>query len=512
MKQEMIRLYNAHIRQKRMVFGPYFLRLYQGELTGIIAEASIEKKILLDFFFGCNVLEDGFFYFKEQKIEGGFQNHLIKDQFKNNVSVVYGPSKLFDNLSTIDNIFIPHFLIKKKRHKKIVDQLKEYFEMDLPLTQKISDLSFFQRIQAEILRAVALQHKLIFVADVNGRLHKAELEKLNRIYRKLLQRGYSLCLMESLNNIQINHLDRVYVVERGKTVAEYGKGEADYYEIAGAVNAGLQENQYQEMLESQSRRKAQDKERGFFTIRTGRNDGHISMDRTFRKGEIIEILCASKDDFAKLKHELLSPAPDSTIVFSREGKEKSCPLKTLLKKWKAGSVDMADTDHMVFENLPLLENLCYPLSLKLRGFYLSKRYKRAVGQYAERLLPDIPMDVEIRALSPEQLQRVAICKWMICRPDILFIFIPSTFIKAEADLLFDHLLLQLSLRGVSVFLIAEKYKVESEVIDEQAVFYKGKNIANGHFPRPAGPHFPASQGHIKRPVLEIGRADRVPPC
>ena len=36
--------------------------------------------------------------------------------------------------------------------------------------------------------------------------------------------------------------------------------------------------------------------------------------------------------------------------------------------------------------------------------------------------------------------------------------------------------------------------------------------ANSHFPRPAGPHFPASQGHIKRPVLEISRAERVPPC
>ena len=29
-------------------------------------------------------------------------------------------------------------------------------------------------------------------------------------------------------------------------------------------------------------------------------------------------------------------------------------------------------------------------------------------------------------------------------------------------------------------------------------------FANSHFPRPAGPHFPARQGHIKRPVLESG--------
>ena len=37
-----------------------------------------------------------------------------------------------------------------------------------------------------------------------------------------------------------------------------------------------------------------------------------------------------------------------------------------------------------------------------------------------------------------------------------------------------------------------------------------ERYANGHFPRPAGPHFPASQGHIKRPVLKIGRAERDP--
>ena len=36
--------------------------------------------------------------------------------------------------------------------------------------------------------------------------------------------------------------------------------------------------------------------------------------------------------------------------------------------------------------------------------------------------------------------------------------------------------------------------------------------ANSHFPRPAGPHFPSSQGHIKRSALEIGRARGAPPC
>ena len=40
----------------------------------------------------------------------------------------------------------------------------------------------------------------------------------------------------------------------------------------------------------------------------------------------------------------------------------------------------------------------------------------------------------------------------------------------------------------------------------------GYPLANSHFPRPARPHFPASQGHIKRSALEIGRARGAPPC
>ena len=56
-------------------------------------------------------------------------------------------------------------------------------------------------------------------------------------------------------------------------------------------------------------------------------------------------------------------------------------------------------------------------------------------------------------------------------------------------------------------------KVYVELV-RQIVESEGRNDedANSHFLRPAGPHFPASQGHIKRPVLEIGRAERVPPC
>lgn len=50
------------------------------------------------------------------------------------------------------------------------------------------------------------------------------------------------------------------------------------------------------------------------------------------------------------------------------------------------------------------------------------------------------------------------------------------------------------------------------LIENYAISSANSMIANSHFLRPAGPHFPASQGHIKRSALEIGRARGAPPC
>ena len=60
-----------------------------------------------------------------------------------------------------------------------------------------------------------------------------------------------------------------------------------------------------------------------------------------------------------------------------------------------------------------------------------------------------------------------------------------------------------------------KYVTKFLLLDNTSsikVIARTYNLANSHFPRPAGPHFPASQGHIKRSALEIGRARGAPPC
>lgn len=64
--------------------------------------------------------------------------------------------------------------------------------------------------------------------------------------------------------------------------------------------------------------------------------------------------------------------------------------------------------------------------------------------------------------------------------------------------------------GCGPGIYAEKFATSGYKVT--GIDFSKHSIANSHFPRPAGPHFPASQGHIKRSALEIGRARGAPPC
>ena len=107
----------------------------------------------------------------------------------------------------------------------------------------------------------------------------------------------------------------------------------------------------------------------------------------------------------------------------------------------------------------------------------------------------------------------------VTNPQLYVLLYPERQEKAnvylEPDCAWIHR--ELAKKGVNLTLLWKEYQVNCSNVGRVPYQYTQfcdiyRACANSHFLRPAGPHFPASQGHIKRPVLEIGRAERVPPC
>ena len=63
----------------------------------------------------------------------------------------------------------------------------DFFDIHISLHARSRELTLLQRLQIEILHAVALRHKLIIVADINGKLRLGERHKLGKFYEQLIR-------------------------------------------------------------------------------------------------------------------------------------------------------------------------------------------------------------------------------------------------------------------------------------------------------------------------------------
>lgn len=462
------------IQQGRIVKGPFFLHFCEGEISGIITDDSFEKEILVNFFRCKNVLKEGTFYESGKRISYSQQYKTVKKLISEKVSVISGNSQLFDSLNIVDNIFIPGSLIKSKKQKRIAAQLMDFFDIRIPLYKKSRELTLLQRLQIEILHAVALRHRLIIVSDINGKLRSGERHKLGMLYEQLARIGYSVCQIESLNHISLNKMDRVQIIDKGKSVGYFSRPEADYSEIACLVNSMDYQESFTELLKHKNKKLFHGQEGAVLelnNIKSGCIDG-LSL-KLFQR-DITEINCRTGADYAEIKNILTGKA----AVFSGHavygGKKGTIDiLSRAIGRWEIGYVDFVNIENLLFENLSIIENVCYPLCLKTRNFYGHRKYMRAAEDYIKMIMPDLELDTKVKNLTQEQIMRLVLCKWILCKPRILMLFISSALAKDEPDLFMGRMIVELSKYGIPVLIISERYKFESEIIETEYIVNNG---------------------------------------
>jgi ribose transport system ATP-binding protein len=131
MKREILRIENITIKEKGIkTLNDFFLNLYQGELLGVFVNNATEKKHLIDLIYGNVEVERGRICYENLPIN--YEEYVgIR---KNKISLIQSTSKLIDDLTVADNIFVirdkfGHYLIDKQ---VIFEQTKNLLaELDL---------------------------------------------------------------------------------------------------------------------------------------------------------------------------------------------------------------------------------------------------------------------------------------------------------------------------------------------------------------------------------------------
>ena len=129
------------------------------------------------------------------------------------------------------------------------------------------------------------------------------------------------------------------------------------------------------------------------------------------------------------------------------------------QKATAEKILLAESEQGNIKNLSIADNIVFP------AFQLGKRSRKAIVCDAENLMKKMGIisvaDHDIRKVSGGQLQRAAICRAMINRPDILFGDEHTGALDSSSTKEVMYILEQINSSGTTILLVTHDAKVAS---------------------------------------------------
>ena len=103
MKKELLTIEDGEIDIRgNKIFTDLYLQLFKSEILGIVFDNTIERKCLLELFKGEIKFSGGRVYIENKK----YDYDTMLTFFKDNATVIEKKSKLIDNLTIEENIFL----------------------------------------------------------------------------------------------------------------------------------------------------------------------------------------------------------------------------------------------------------------------------------------------------------------------------------------------------------------------------------------------------------------------
>ena len=139
--------------------------------------------------------------------------------------MVMQETSLAPDLSVLENIYLPEFGTSGRlswsrlaaRAEELLDQFGQ--RGHLPLARAIRDLSAGQRQMVEILKALALDAKVIIFDEPTASFSPNEVDRLFDVMRLLVQRGKALIFVSHRIEEIFEITDRITVFREGRSVA-----------------------------------------------------------------------------------------------------------------------------------------------------------------------------------------------------------------------------------------------------------------------------------------------------
>jgi len=452
--------------------------LRRGEIHALLGENGAGKSTLVKIVTGVHKADAGEIFLdgKAVSIESPI------DARKKGIGAIYQELSLIESITAAENIFLGNeptytpfgIYDRKKLYKNSQDYLK-FFNIDIDCREKVSDLGMGQKRIIEIVKALALDARILILDEPTTGMSQREIDSLFMILKNLREKNVTMIYISHYLEEVFRVCDRATVFRDGMNIQTFDISTASASQLIKAMigrditkkEAGPERdftekkdilelrNFKTNIMQSAISLKIRESEILGITGIVGAGKSELAQSIFGNAGRIEgDILLHSK----KVHMNNTIDAKKNKIAFIPEDRKS---LGLFLEETIADNLTIADIDRTT-------------TSL---GF-ISKKKKREISNSigSKMKIKPLKIDMPARNLSGGNQQKVVIGKWLIGNPDLILMDEPTRGIDVGAKgEIYEHIL-ELSSQGKAIMIMSSEF---NELIDfcDRIIVLKNGEIA-----------------------------------
>lgn len=407
------------------------------------------------------------------------------EMIRRGVACIYQHSNLAPALSVLDNIFLGRQptrrfgLVDTKRQRREASNLIQHHGIEIDLDAEVGSLPTVKQKEVEILKALALDAKVILMDEPTGWLAADDVARLHDTIRTLKARGVGIVYISHVLDEVFAVCDTVTIMRDGRIVAERTVAETDRAEVVrimvgeklarDAADAGLQ--QRHPGGTGEVRMRVRD------LSRRGVLSG-VSFD--LHAGEIFCVTGLIGSKRSELVRALFGDFKVDGGMIEIDGRPVTLRAPPDAIAHGVGFVPEDRHREGLMLDMTVAENLAMATIDRFRkGPLLRRRAMAAAGQRAIDDLSIRPPDGSkvVRLLSGGNQQKVLVGKWLSRAPRILILDEPTVGVDVGAKAEIYTLLRRERGRGAAILVVSSDLQEVMTIADRIGVMVSGRLAA-----------------------------------
>ncbi len=409
----------------------------------------------------------------------------LGEMIRRGVACMYQHSNLAPAMSVLDNVFLGRQptvglgVVDVRRQRREAQALLKRHGIELDLDATVADLPTVKQKEVEIMKALALDARVILMDEPTGWLAASEVAKLHATIRALKARGVAIIYISHILDEIFAVCDTMTIMRDGKVIAESRVADIDRARVVHLMVG--------EKLAMESERASQHKRRPRGTGEVLLKAANLTKRGVF--GDISfdlhagEILCLTGLIGAK-RTELVRTLFGSdrfdagTLELYGAPVRFSAPTEAMA----AGIGFVPEDRHRegLMLDMSLTENLAMATLGKFRrGLLLSGRRMAEAGRQMIASLSIHPADGtrKVRLLSGGNQQKALLGKWLGLAPRIIILDEPTVGVDVGAKAEIYAILRRERDRGAAVLVVSSDLEEVMTIADRIGVMVSGRLVA-----------------------------------